>query len=98
LINEKIKSRLNSGNAYYHSVKNLLSFRLLSEIIKIQIPYKTIILLVVLYGYGIWSFILRKKHILRVFENRFLRRIFGPQKDEIIGGWRKIHNEELHNL
>jgi hypothetical protein len=35
---------------------------------------------------------------LRVFENRVLRRIFGPKGDEVIGGWRKLHNEELHNL
>jgi hypothetical protein len=39
-----------------------------------------------------------KKHRLRVFENRVLRRIFGPKRDEVTGGWRKLHNEELHNL
>jgi hypothetical protein len=41
---------------------------------------------------------LRAEHRLRVFENRVLRRIFGPKRDEMIGGWRKLHNEELHNL
>jgi hypothetical protein len=41
---------------------------------------------------------LRKEHRLRVFENRMLRRIFGPKRDEVAGGWRKLHNEELHNL
>jgi hypothetical protein len=38
------------------------------------------------------------QHRLRVFENRVLRRIFGPKRDEVIGGWRKLHNEDLHNL
>jgi hypothetical protein len=41
---------------------------------------------------------LREEHILRVFENRVLRRIFGPKRNEMTGGWRKLHNEELHNL
>jgi hypothetical protein len=52
---------------------------------------------VVLYGYEIWSVALREEHRLRVFENRVLRRIFGPKNDEVIGGWRKLHNEELLN-
>jgi hypothetical protein len=42
--------------------------------------------------------IIKEEHILRVFENRVLRRIFGPKTDEITGCWRKLHNEELHNL
>jgi hypothetical protein len=41
---------------------------------------------------------LREEHRLRAFENRVLRRIFGPTRDEVIGGWRKLHNEELHGL
>jgi hypothetical protein len=41
---------------------------------------------------------LREEHRLRVFENRVLRRIFGPERDEVMGEWRKVHNEELHNL
>jgi hypothetical protein len=45
-----------------------------------------------------WSLTLREEHRLRVFENRVLRRIFGPKRDEVTGGWRKLHNEELHNL
>jgi hypothetical protein len=55
---------------------------------------------VVLYGYETWSLTLRKEHTrrLRVFENRVLRRIFGPKGDEMIGGWRKLDNDELHNL
>jgi hypothetical protein len=74
-VHEKIKSRLNSGNAYYHSVQSLLSSRLLSRNVKVKI-YKTIIPPVVLYGYEIWSLMLREEHRLRVFENRVLRRIF----------------------
>jgi hypothetical protein len=45
-----------------------------------------------------WSLTLMEEHRLRVFENRLLRRIFGPMRDEVTGGWRKLHNEELHNL
>jgi hypothetical protein len=53
---------------------------------------------VVLYGRETWSLTLREEHILRVFEKRVLRRIFEPKGDEVTGGWRKLHNEELHNL
>jgi hypothetical protein len=53
---------------------------------------------VVLYGLETWSLTLGEEHRLRVFENRVLRRIFGPKRDEVTGGWRKLHNEELHNL
>jgi hypothetical protein len=45
-----------------------------------------------------WSLILREEHRLRVFENRILRRIFGPKRDEVVGEWRKLHSGELHNL
>jgi hypothetical protein len=51
-----------------------------------------------LYGCGTWYFTLREEHRLRVFENRILRRKFGPKWDEVAGEWRKFHNEELHNL
>jgi hypothetical protein len=74
-----------------------LSSRLLSKNVKIRI-HKTIILPVVLYGYETWSLTLREEHRLRVFDNRVLRRIFGPKRDEVTGDWRKLHNEELHNL
>jgi hypothetical protein len=60
--------------------------------------YKTIILPVVLYGCETWSLTLREEHRLRVFDNRVLRRIFEPKRDEVTGEWRKLHNEELHNL
>jgi hypothetical protein len=51
-----------------------------------------------LYGFETWSLTLMEEHRLRVFENRLLRRIFGPKRDGGTGGWRKLHNEELHNL
>jgi hypothetical protein len=60
--------------------------------------YKTIILPVVLYGCETWSLTLREHHRLRVFENRVLRRIFGPKRDEVTGEWRKLHNKELRDL
>jgi chemotaxis methyl-accepting protein methylase len=80
LIQEEIKRRSNSSNACYHSVQNLLSSRLLSKNIKMRI-YKTVILPLVLT--------FREEHRLRVFENRVLRRIFGPKRDEVTGGWKK---------
>jgi hypothetical protein len=52
----------------------------------------------VLYGCETWSLILREKHRLRVFENRVLRRIFGPKRDEVTVEWSKLHNEELRDL
>jgi sorting nexin-29 len=71
-IHDEIKSRLNSGNACYYSVQNLLSSRFISKNLKIKI-YKTVILPVVLYGCETWSFTLREERRLRVFENRVLR-------------------------
>jgi hypothetical protein len=76
---------------------SLLSSRLLSRNVKVNI-YKTIILPLVLYGCETWSLTLREEHRLRMFENRVLRRIFGPNRDEVMGEWRKLHDEELHSL
>jgi hypothetical protein len=70
---------------------------LLSKNLKIRI-YKTIILPVVLYGCETWSLTLREEYRLRVLENRVLRRIFESKRDEVTGEWRKLHNEELHDL
>jgi hypothetical protein len=70
----------------------------LNIVIHIIRIYKSIILPVVLYGCETWSLTLREEHRLRVFENRVLRRIFGTNRDEVTGDWRKVHNEELHNL
>jgi hypothetical protein len=96
-IQEEIKNRLKSGNACYYSVQKLLSSRLLSKNLKIRI-YRTIILPVVLYRCETWSFTLKEERRLRVFENRVLRRIFGPMRDEVSGERRKLHNEELNGL
>jgi hypothetical protein len=96
-VHDEVKSRLNSGNACYHSVQSLLSSRLLSRNVKVK-TYKTTVLPVVLYGREIWSLSLREEHRLRDFENRVLRRIFGPKRNEVLGEWRKLHNGELHNL
>jgi hypothetical protein len=96
-MNEEIKSRLNSGNACYHSVQCLLSSRLLPRNVKVKI-YKTIILPVVLYGCETWSLILREESRLRVYENRVLRGILGTKTVEVTGEWRKLHSEKLYNL
>jgi hypothetical protein len=95
LVQEKIKRGLNSGNACYHSVQKLLLSCMLSKNIKIGI-YKTI-LLVVLYECETWSLTLREEHRLRVSENMVLKRIFGTKRN-VTGGWRKLCNEEFHNL
>jgi hypothetical protein len=75
----------------------LLSSRLLSKNMKVVI-YKVIILPVILYGCETWSLILREEHKRSVFDNRVLRRIFGPKRDGVTEGWRKLRKEELHNL
>ena len=90
-IQEEIKSRLKLGNACYYLVQYLLSSSLLSKNLKIKI-YRTIILPIVPYGCETWSL------TLRVFENRVLRRVFGPNTDEVTGEWKKLHNKELSVL
>jgi hypothetical protein len=82
-IQEENKKKLKSGNACYHLVQNLLSSNFLSKNLKIKI-YKAIILSVV-YGCETWSRTLREERRLRVCENRVLRRIFGPNRDEVTG-------------
>jgi hypothetical protein len=74
-----------------------LSSRLLSRNAKIII-HRTTILPLVLYGCGTWYLTLREAQRLKVFEENRALRTFGPSKDEITGGWKKLHNEELHNL
>jgi hypothetical protein len=65
------------------------------SVVKKNVICKTIILPVVLYGCETWSLTLREEH---VFENKVLRRIFGPKRDEVMGGWKKLHKKELHDL
>jgi hypothetical protein len=86
LIHEEIKRRMNSGNACYHSVQNTLSSRLLFNAAKIKI-YKILIVHLGLYRCETWCLTSREEHKLRVFEYRVLRRIFGPKRNEVIGGW-----------
>ena len=74
-----------------------MSSSLLSKNIKIKI-HRSISLPVVLYGCETWSLILREERRLRVFENRILRGIFGPKRDEVTGEWIKLHNEEVNVL
>ena len=83
-IQEEIKSRLKLGNACYYSVQNLLSSSLLYKKLKVKI-YRTIILPAVLCGCETWSLTLREERRPRVFENRVLRRVFGPKRDEVTG-------------
>jgi hypothetical protein len=85
------------GNTSYNSVQGLLSSHLLSRNVKVKI-YKIRILPVVLCGCETWSLTLREEHRLRVFENRVLRRIFGPKRDGVMGQWKKLENVELNNV
>jgi hypothetical protein len=64
----------------------LSAFKVTKTLFSVRAPFLT------------WSLTLREEHRLRVFENRVLRRIFGPKRDEVTGGWRKLHSEDLHNL
>ena len=96
-MREEIKSRLKSGYACYLSVQNILYSILLSRNLKTKIC-RTLILPVVLYGCETWSLTLREERRLRVLENRALRRLFGPKRDEVTGEWRKLPNEELNDL
>ena len=94
---EEIKSRLKSGDVCCYSMQNLLSSSVLSKNLKISIS-RTIIFPVVLYGCETWLFTLREERWLRVLENRLLRKIFGPMRDEVTEDWSKSHNEELNDL
>jgi len=75
----------------------IILIAVISKNLKIKI-YRIIILPVVLYVCETWSVTLRQERRLRVFENRVLRRVFGPKRDEVTREWRKLHNEELNDL
>jgi hypothetical protein len=95
-LHEEIKIRLKPGLIIIRCRIFCLPV-LLSKSVKIKI-YTTIILPVVLYGCKTWSITLRVKRRLRVFENRVLRRIFRPKRDEVRGEWRRLHNKELYDF
>jgi hypothetical protein len=79
---------------------SVLSFHLLTKNLKIKL-HKTIILPLAFCVCETRSLTLKEKHRLRMFENRVLRRTFGPMREKVVGGWRRLHNEEneeLHNL
>ena len=78
-IKDEIKRRLKAGNSCYYSVQTRFSSRLLSNNLEIKI-FKKIILPVVLYGCEAKSLTLREERSLRLFENKILRRIFGPKR------------------
>jgi hypothetical protein len=81
-------------NARYHSVHS----RLLITSLKTYKIYKTIILSFVLCGCETWCLTLSEELRLIVYENNVLRKIFGSKREEEVGGWRRLHTEELHNL
>jgi hypothetical protein len=91
-IHKEIKRRLKLGDACYHAVQNPASSCLLSKNIRIK-RYKIIILPVVLCDCEAWSLTIRKQHTFKVFENRVPRKISGATRDEVTGGWKKLHNE-----
>jgi len=96
-IQEDNHSTLQSGNACCHSVKNLLTSSMLSKIINIK-TLRTVILSFILYGYENWSLTLKEEHLLRVFQSKVLRRIFGPKRDKVAGEWRELYNEKLNEM
>ena len=96
-IQEDNHSTLQLGNVCCHLVKNLLSSSLISKFIKIKIK-RTVILSMILYGYENWSLTFKEGHMLRVFQNKVLKKIFGSKRDEVTGEWRKLHNEELNDV
>jgi len=78
-------------------MQNPLSSSFLYKNVKIKI-YRTLILPVVLFGCETWSHTIRKEHGLRVFDNRVLRRIFEPKRNEATEEWKRLHKEELYDL
>jgi hypothetical protein len=94
--NKKIR-KLSLGNVWCHSVLKFMSSCLLSKNVKIK-TFKKLILPAILSGCEYWFITQREEHRHRVFENRQMRRILGPNREEVTGDRRKLQNEELHNL
>jgi len=93
----KLKANSTQGNAFCHSVQDLLSSSLLLRNVKITM-YRIIILPVVLHGCETWSLTLRVGHRLRLFKNTVLRKIFRPKWAEVTGEWNRLQNEEFYDL
>jgi hypothetical protein len=96
LVGEEINRRSASGSSHYSAIQNILFSRLLSRNAKSRIY--NVIMPVVVYCCETWTLTASAEHRLRVFENRVLRRMFEPKRDELTGGWRKLHNTELRDL
>jgi hypothetical protein len=96
-MHEEIKSRLNLRECFLPFGSESFFFQPAVEESNVKV-HKTIILPVVVYVCKTWSLTLTEEHRLGVFENRMLRRIFGPKRDEVMEEWRKLLNGELHNL
>jgi len=95
-INEETESRFKLGNAYYRSVQNLLSITFYPKIWRIKFTGLLFSLLFCL-AMKLAVDTLRKEHMLRVPQNRVLRKTFGPKSVEVTGEWKRPHNEELYN-
>jgi hypothetical protein len=93
-IHEESKSRLKTGNACYHLEKNLLSISLPYKNVKIKICI-TILLPILLYECETLWLMLHEECWLRVFKTRVLKSIFGPGRDKVPAGWRRLYNGEL---
>jgi hypothetical protein len=94
---ETIAINRDSRNVCYPPVLKLLQSPFVSKILNIKIYKKNYEynFIVVFYGYETWSLILREENRLKGFENRVLRGIFRPNLEEVTGGWRRLHNEEV---
>ena len=97
IIREEIQARINSGNKIYYALQHLLKSNALSRNTKITI-YKTLIRPIVLYGSETWSTTKRDNALLQTFENKVLRRIFGPIRDTQSGEWKRRSNKDIHDL
>ena len=97
IIREEIQARINSGNKIYYALQHLLISNALSRNTKITI-YKTLIRPIVLYGSETWSTTKRDEALLQTFENKVLRRIFGPIRDTQSGEWKRRSNKDIHDL
>jgi hypothetical protein len=97
LFRKIITAHCNQGIFVVIWCRIYIVFQFGTKIIKIRLQ-RIVILSVVFYGYENWSLTLKEEHLLRVLQNKVLRRIFGPKRDEVTGEWRELYNEELNDL